>query len=43
MCLNGSLDVHNLFMTPGRRMLSAAAVSESLPEGTADYCMIECD
>lgn len=35
--------VINLFMTPGLCGITAEAVSESLPEGNADYCMIVCD
>ena len=38
-----TLPVHNLFMTPGHCVLSAEAVSESLLEGNADYCMIVCE
>ena len=43
MILLDTLPVHNLFMTPGLCVLSAAAVSESLLEGNADYCMIVCE
>ena len=35
--------VINLFMTTGLCGITAAAVSESLLEGNADYCMIVCD
>ena len=38
-----TLLVHKLFMTPGHCVMSAEAVSESLPEGNADYCMIVCE
>ena len=39
----GALPVHNLFMTLGLSVISAEAVSESLLEGNADYCMIVCE
>ena len=43
MILPAILLVHNLFMTIGLRVISAEAVSESLLEGNADYCMIVCE
>ena len=43
MIATKTLLVHNLFMTLGHCVMSAEAVSESLPEGNADYCMIVCE